>query len=64
MAHLGDAHRATGDLPSARRAWQEALEIIDELHLPDDLGVRGRIKQARTATAGRGPAGGAVSVTS
>ena len=46
LAHLGDAHQAAGDLPSARRAWQQALEIFDDLHLPDDLGIRAKIEQA------------------
>jgi hypothetical protein len=48
LPHLGDAHQAVGDLPSGRQALREALEIIDDLHLPDDLGVRAKIEQAST----------------
>jgi predicted negative regulator of RcsB-dependent stress response len=43
LAHLGDAYHATGDPAMARTAWQQALEILDELH---DVGadeVRSRL---------------------
>ena len=33
LTHLGDAHYATGDLRAARDAWQEALDILDDLDL-------------------------------
>ena len=36
----------TGELHAAG-AWQQALQILDELGLPDNLGVRARLEQAR-----------------
>jgi tetratricopeptide (TPR) repeat protein len=35
LIHLGDTSYAAGDLPAARRAWQAALAILDELSHPD-----------------------------
>jgi hypothetical protein len=32
----GDACQATGDLPAARQAWQQAQQIRGDLHLPED----------------------------
>jgi DNA-binding SARP family transcriptional activator/tetratricopeptide (TPR) repeat protein len=46
LAEFGDACRAAGDLPTAAGAWQQALQILDELGLPDSLGVRARLGQA------------------
>jgi tetratricopeptide (TPR) repeat protein len=46
LADFGDACQAAGDLPAATGAWQEALDILDDLRLPDDLGVRARLEQA------------------
>ena len=45
QADFGDACRAAGDLPAAAGAWQQALQILDELGLPDSLGVRARLEQ-------------------
>jgi hypothetical protein len=30
----------------AAEAWQQALDILDDLRLPDSLGVRARLEQA------------------
>ncbi|MEU8664421.1 tetratricopeptide repeat protein, partial [Actinoplanes philippinensis] len=38
--HLGDAHRAAGDEAAAREAWQQALEIADEL----DAWIAGKVR--------------------
>ena len=46
LAEFGDACGAVGDLPTATRAWQQALQILDELGLPDSLGVRVRLERA------------------
>ena len=46
LAEFGDACRAAGDLPAAAEAWQQAHQILDELGLPDSLGVRARLEQA------------------
>ncbi len=50
LADAGDACRAAGDLPAARQAWQQALQILDDLRLADNLGLGARLEQA-------GPAG-------
>ncbi|WP_162907235.1 ATP-binding protein [Allorhizocola rhizosphaerae] len=34
LIHLSDAHRAAGDEVQAWHAWQEALDILDDLHHP------------------------------
>ena len=46
LAEFGDACRAAGDLPAAVEAWQQALQILDDLGWPDLLGVRARLEQA------------------
>jgi tetratricopeptide (TPR) repeat protein len=46
LADFGDACRAAGDLPAARRAWQQALQIRDELGLPDTRRIRARLEHA------------------
>jgi DNA-binding SARP family transcriptional activator/tetratricopeptide (TPR) repeat protein len=45
LADFGDACQANGDLPAAAGAWQQALQILDDLRLPDDMGVRARLEQ-------------------
>ena len=40
---LGDAYRAAGDSDAARRAWQQALAIIEDLNRPDAGQVRARL---------------------
>jgi tetratricopeptide (TPR) repeat protein len=46
LGNFGDACQAAGDLPAAAGARQEALDILDDLRLPDNLGVRARLEQA------------------
>jgi tetratricopeptide (TPR) repeat protein len=46
LADFGDACRAANDLPAAAGAWHQALQVLDELGLPDSLGVRARLEQA------------------
>jgi len=46
LADFGDACQAAGDLPAAARAWRQALQILDDLGLPDSLEVRARLEQA------------------
>jgi DNA-binding SARP family transcriptional activator/tetratricopeptide (TPR) repeat protein len=46
LADFGDACRAAGDLPAARQAWQQALQIRDELGLPDTRRIRARLEHA------------------
>ena len=45
LADFGDACAAASDLPAAARAWQQALQILDELGLTDNLGVRARLER-------------------
>lgn len=46
LADFGDACQANGDLPAAAGAWRQALQILDDLQLPDDMGVQARLEQA------------------
>jgi Tetratricopeptide repeat len=46
LAESGDACQATGDLPAAAHAWQQALQILHDLGWPDNLAVRARLEQA------------------
>jgi tetratricopeptide (TPR) repeat protein len=46
LADFGDACQAAGDLPAARQAWQQALQIRDELGLPDTRRLRARLEHA------------------
>jgi tetratricopeptide (TPR) repeat protein len=46
LADFGDAWQAAGDLRAARPAWQQALQILDDLHLPDSRRIRARLQQA------------------
>ncbi len=68
LAGYGDACQRAGDLPAAVEAWQQALRVLDDLGLPDNLRVRPRLEQARSLSppgsiaaqpsvlvAGRGP---------
>ena len=43
LTDLGDTHEAVGDLEAARQAWQDALQIFEDLRLPtyaEDLHAR------------------------
>jgi hypothetical protein len=46
LAEFGDACAAASDRPAAAGAWQQALQILNDLGLPDNLGVRARLDQA------------------
>lgn len=46
LASFGDACQAAGDLPSARQAWQQALQIRDDLGLPESRRLRAGLEQA------------------
>ena len=44
LTDLGDTHEAVGDLEAARQAWQEALQIFEDLRLPGYAGdLRARL---------------------
>jgi DNA-binding SARP family transcriptional activator/tetratricopeptide (TPR) repeat protein len=45
LTRLGDSFAAAGDRPAAERAWQQALDILTELHHPDAAQVRARLDQ-------------------
>jgi hypothetical protein len=45
LAHLGDTRHAAGQSQEARRAWQEAVAILDALHHPYAGTVRARLRQ-------------------
>jgi tetratricopeptide (TPR) repeat protein len=46
LTGFGDACQAVGDLPAACQAWQQALQIRDELGLPDTRRIRARLEHA------------------
>ena len=46
LAEFGDACRAAGDLPAAVEAWQQALQVLDDLGLAGPAGIRARLEQA------------------
>lgn len=43
LTHLGDACQASGERERAREAWQQALEILNELQQPDASKVRAKL---------------------
>jgi hypothetical protein len=46
LAELGDACQATGDPPAAVEAWQQALQVLDDMGWPDLAGIGARLEQA------------------
>jgi tetratricopeptide (TPR) repeat protein len=46
LADFGDTCQAAGDLPAARQAWQQAVQIREELGLPDTRRIRARLEHA------------------
>ena len=48
---FGDAQMAAGDQPAARESWLQALQILDDLRLPDNHGISARLE--RVAPPGR-----------
>lgn len=45
LTHLGDTHRATGDVDSAGKAWRTALGLLQELSRPDADQVQARLRR-------------------
>jgi len=43
LTHLGDALGTAGDARLARAAWQQALDLLDELDHPDAAAVRAKL---------------------
>ena len=46
LTELGDTCQATGDLSAAVEAWQQALQVLDEMGWPDLTGVAAKLEQA------------------
>ncbi|MFL6121649.1 BTAD domain-containing putative transcriptional regulator [Actinophytocola sp.] len=46
LDHLGDAHEAMGDRETARKYWQEALSVLEELDPAAAAGLRGKVSAA------------------
>jgi DNA-binding SARP family transcriptional activator len=51
LTNLGDALCATGQMPDARAAWQEARVILDDLHDPGAAQVLARLSRSTAAAA-------------
>jgi hypothetical protein len=47
LGRLGDTFAATGNSPSARNCWYQALAILQELHHPDAQQLRARLNTRR-----------------
>lgn len=52
LTRLGDAHLAATDPEAARNAWQQALAILDDLHVPDADQVRAKLDALAAADFG------------
>jgi tetratricopeptide (TPR) repeat protein len=48
LIHLGDTHQASGALETARRSFQRAMDILEELGHPDADQVRAKLGQLTT----------------
>jgi tetratricopeptide (TPR) repeat protein len=44
LTHLGDIEHAAGDSDAASDAWQQALDILDDLHHPEARQVRAKLR--------------------
>jgi tetratricopeptide (TPR) repeat protein len=53
LSRLADTHLAAGDDTAARRTWEQALAILDELHHPEAADVRAKLRPLRTAPEAR-----------
>ncbi|GIG88719.1 AfsR/SARP family transcriptional regulator [Plantactinospora endophytica] len=49
LVWLGDARYSSGRSETARRAWLEAVDILDDLRRPDAARVRARLRQVNSA---------------
>jgi DNA-binding SARP family transcriptional activator/tetratricopeptide (TPR) repeat protein len=56
LVHLGDAYHAAGEPGQARLAWQEALDILEDLKHTDAPQVRARLDGAAPPAPGSVPA--------
>ena len=61
LIHLGDACEAAGDRDDGRRAWRQALAMLDDLRHPEAERARARLSgfvpaAGRRVTATAGPA--------
>ena len=56
LVHLGDAYHAAGEHGQARLAWQEALDILEDLKHTDAPQVRDRLHGAAPPAPGSVPA--------
>jgi tetratricopeptide (TPR) repeat protein len=45
IRHLGDTHYAAGDLIAARGAWQQALNVLNDLRHPEAGQVRAQLSR-------------------
>ena len=45
LAELGETHQAAGDWQSARKAWEQAVEMYESLHHPAAGQMRDRLDQ-------------------
>jgi tetratricopeptide (TPR) repeat protein len=52
FTHLGDAHQDSGSTSAARRAWRQALTILEDLQHPDAERLRSRLSQSGEARIG------------
>ncbi len=43
LTRMGDTYQSAGQVPSARAAWQQALAILTDNHLPDSAGLGARL---------------------
>ena len=59
LVNLGDVHQAASSAQAARETWQQALEILDDLHHQDADQVRARLRvHPASATVPAGPGTG------
>jgi tetratricopeptide (TPR) repeat protein len=49
LLHLGEVHHTAGDQDAARRTWQQALAILDDLHRPDARQARASLPAPKPA---------------
>jgi tetratricopeptide (TPR) repeat protein len=50
LADFGDACRAAGDLPAAVGAWQQVLQILHDLGMPQNPEILAKLEQAGSST--------------
>ncbi len=45
LIYVGDTHDAAGDLLAARETWQQAIDMLGDLHHPDTERIRARLRE-------------------